>query len=225
MNKQIYQVSMGSNEGYQQANKYIELGIKSGTWVILKNVHLCIDWLISLEKKIQLLFTNSNSNPNFRLFLTCDIHPKLPSELIRYSQVIIFESSTGIKANISKFYNDNISITRIEKRPFERYRLYILLAWFNAVMHERLRYLPLGWTKFHEFSEVDVICTLDVIDQWVDQVSGKSNSIISIFVLGFAFYMIYIIVNNMIRIMIIFIMDKIWYLIIFLFIVSIFIAS
>ena len=188
MNKQIYQVSMGSNEGYQQANKYIELGIKSGTWVILKNVHLCIDWLISLEKKIQLLFTNSNSNPNFRLFLTCDIHPKLPSELIRYSQVIIFESSTGIKANISKFYNDNISITRIEKRPFERYRLYILLAWFNAVMHERLRYLPLGWTKFHEFSEVDVICTLDVIDQWVDQVAGKSNSIISIFVLGFAFY-------------------------------------
>jgi dynein heavy chain 1 len=46
------------------------------------------------------------------------------------------------------------------------------LAWFNAVVQERLRYTPLGWTKRYEFNESDANCALDVIDQWVDDVAG-----------------------------------------------------
>jgi hypothetical protein len=43
----------------------------------------------------------------------------------------------------------NISIpsSRIDKAPAERSRLYGLLAWLNAIIQERLRYAPLGWTK------------------------------------------------------------------------------
>ena len=33
---------------------------------------------------------------------------------------------------------------------------------------ERLRYVPYGWTKKYEFSEVDAQCALNVIDAWVD---------------------------------------------------------
>ena len=60
----------------------------------------------------------------------------------------------------------------------ERSRLYMLLGWLNAVVNERLRYTPLGWTKRYEFSDADTQCAMECIDQWVDKVCpGKSTHI------------------------------------------------
>ena len=100
--------------------------------------------------------------------MTCELHPKLPLPLLRVSEVIVFEASTGkkspyslnisslytyihtyiytldcnifvgIKANIQRFYN-SVPAARIDKQPAERVRMYGLLAWFNAVIQERLR--------------------------------------------------------------------------------------
>ncbi len=55
--------------------------------------------------------------------------------------------------------------TRIDRDPVERSRLYMLLGWLNAVVHERLRYVPLGWTKRYEFSDADTQCAIECIDQ------------------------------------------------------------
>lgn len=66
-------------------------------------------------------------------------------------------------------------MARVDRAPAERGRLYGLLAWFNAVVQERLRYVPRGWTKRYEFSEVDAACALDVIDQWVDILAGDGS--------------------------------------------------
>lgn len=74
-----------------------------------------------------------------RIFLTCELHPKLPLPLLRASEVIVFEASTGIKANIQRFYN-SLNPARIDRQPAERVRMYGLLAWFNAVVQERLRF-------------------------------------------------------------------------------------
>lgn len=43
---------LGSAEGFSQANKAINSAIKSGRWVMLKNVHLAPSWLVQLEKKL-----------------------------------------------------------------------------------------------------------------------------------------------------------------------------
>ena len=59
--------------------------------------------------------------------------------------------------------------------PTERTRLYFLLAWLHAIIQERLRYAPLGWSKHYEFSESDLRVACDTIDTWLDsssQVSG-----------------------------------------------------
>lgn len=50
-------------------------------------------------------------------------------------------------------------------------RLVFLLAWLHAVVLERLRYVPVGWSKSFEFSESDRQCALDAIDEWVDSVA------------------------------------------------------
>jgi len=59
----------------------------------------------------------------------------------------------------------------------ERARLYALLAWFHAVIQERLRYVPLGWSKHFEFTDIDASCALDVIDSWIDQTAGGGSTV------------------------------------------------
>lgn len=60
---------------------------------------------------------------------------------------------------------------RMERAPIERSRLYFNLAWLHAVIQERLRYSPIGWSKHYEFSDADINCALAVIDHWVDAAS------------------------------------------------------
>ena len=167
LNKPMLSVAMGSAEGYIEADRSVAQAAKTGGWVLLRNVHLCSEWLTALEKRLHGL----TPHDNFRLFLTCEISAKLPSSLLRVSEILVAEASTGIKAGLQRFFG-SIPAARADKAPAERCRLYGLLSWFNAVVHERLRYTPLGWTKMYEFNEADAACALDVIDQWVDGVAG-----------------------------------------------------
>lgn len=54
------------------------------------------------------------------------------------------------------------------KAPNERARLYFLLAWFHAIVQERLRYSPLGWAKYYEFNESDLRVACDTLDTWIE---------------------------------------------------------
>lgn len=62
------------------------------------------------------------------------------------------------------------------KAPSERSRLYFLLAWFHAIVQERLRYAPLGWSKKYEFNESDLRVACDTLDTWIDATAmGRTN--------------------------------------------------
>jgi dynein heavy chain 1 len=172
LGKNLLQVAMGSAEGYAEADRNIAMAAKTGSWVVLRNVHLCAEWLGALEKRLH----NMAVHDGFRLFLTCEINPKLPASLLRISDIIVAEALTGLKANLQRFFA-SIPAERMERQPAERSRLYSLLAWFNAVVQERLRYTPLGWTKRYEFSETDAQCALRVIDDWVDDIAGSKAHI------------------------------------------------
>jgi len=164
-------LAMGSDEGFDLAEKTIAAAAKGGSWVLLKNVHLAPSWLLQLEKKLH----NLTPHTNFRLFMTSEIHPKLPANLLRMSQVFVFEPPPGVKANLQHTLA-GISSQRMDRAPVERSRLYFLEAWFHAVIQERLRYAPLGWSKMFEFNEADQRVALDTIDYWIDQAAqGKSN--------------------------------------------------
>lgn len=59
----------------------------------------------------------------------------------------MFEPPPGVRANLLSTFNRVATSGRVQKAPKERARLYFLLAWFHAVVQERLRYAPLGWSK------------------------------------------------------------------------------
>jgi dynein heavy chain 1 len=51
-NAKLLSVAIGSAEGFSQAETVVNQAVKSGGWVMLKNVHLAISWLNELEKKL-----------------------------------------------------------------------------------------------------------------------------------------------------------------------------
>ncbi|KAI8810266.1 dynein heavy chain [Cladochytrium replicatum] len=168
----LISVAMGSAEGFKQASDAISNAAKSGGYVLLKNVHLAPSWLGSLEKRLHGLKPHSN----FRLFLTMETNPKVPVNLLRQSRVLMFEPPPGLKANLQETLR-SIPASRLIKGPNERIRLYFLLAWLHSIVQERLRYVPLGWTKFYEFNDSDHDMAIVTIDNWVDNIAQGRNNI------------------------------------------------
>lgn len=150
--KKVEGVAIGSAEGFQLADSSIRAAVKLGNWVLLKNVHLAPQWLAELEKRIHSLTT---IHRDFRLFMTMEINPKVPGTLLRISNIFVFEPPAGVKAALQRAFANVILPERIDKKPIERSRLHFLLAWFHAVVQERLRFAPIGWSKTYEFNEAD----------------------------------------------------------------------
>ncbi|KAI7858782.1 dynein heavy chain [Circinella umbellata] len=171
-NTRCTSVAMGSAEGFTLADQAISTAIKTGNWVMLKNVHLAPSWLGQLEKKLH----SMNSHPQFRLFLTMETNPKVPVNLLRMSRVLMFEPPPGIKANLQESLG-SIPPSRVSRGPSERVRLYFMLAWLHAVVQERLRYVPLGWTKTYEFNDSDQDSAFNTIDKWLDSAAGGRANI------------------------------------------------
>ncbi|XP_054277851.1 dynein heavy chain, cytoplasmic-like isoform X3 [Macrosteles quadrilineatus] len=169
--KQIASIAIGSAEGFNQADSVINVAVRSGKWVLLKNVHLAPHWLVQLEKKLHSL----QPHANFRLFLTMEINPKLPVNLLRAGRIFVVEPPPGIRANLLRTFS-TVPASRMMKAPNERARLYFLLAWFHAIVQERLRYVPLGWAKYYEFNESDLRVACDTLDTWIDTIAmGRNN--------------------------------------------------
>lgn len=163
-------LAIGSPEGFALAEKAVNAAAQTGSWVLLKNIHLAPAWLVTLEKRLHSL----NPHANFRLFLTSEIHPRLPSSLLRQALVFVREAPPGIKASLQSSFAR--AGARMEKAPVERARLYFLLSWFHAIVQERLRYAPLGWTKKFEFGEADLSGAMATLDEWLEtKAKGRNN--------------------------------------------------
>ncbi|KAG6054551.1 Dynein heavy chain cytoplasmic [Claviceps sp. LM77 group G4] len=172
MNVKCTNIAMGSNEGLASADKAISNAAQTGSWVLVKNVHLAPTWLQSLEKRMEAL----NPQKDFRLFLSMESSPKIPVNLLRASRVLMYEQPAGVRANMK----DSMSSlsTRATKSPVERTRLYLLISFLHAVVQERLRYAPdLGWKGFWEFNDSDYECSAFIVDTWLDSVAGKRTNI------------------------------------------------
>lgn len=165
-------VALGSKEGITKADSAILNAARQGTWVLVQNVHLSSQWLENLEKHLQ----STGHHPDFRLLLTMQINTKIPTTLLRTSQIIMFEAPWGVKASMQSTFKATPT-ERICKLPVERSRIYFLLSWVHAILQERERFIPIGWSKNYDFNDSDFESGLFVIDTWIDKVSNNRSNI------------------------------------------------
>ncbi|KAH6598857.1 hypothetical protein BASA50_003364 [Batrachochytrium salamandrivorans] len=169
--QRLVSVALGTAEGFKLADAAIAAAIRSNSWVLLKNAHLSLGWLSQLEQKLR----SYPPGTSLRLFLTLEISHKLPLNLLRLSRNLVFEPPAGIKASMTESLA-SIPRALVSSSPLEKTRLFFMLSWLHAIILERLRYLPVGWTKSYDFNDSDFDMALNLIDVWLTNASkGRSN--------------------------------------------------
>ena len=143
----------GDNEKIIQT---VEDGIKKGLWICLKNLHLAISWLPTLEKSIKNI---KDPHPNFRLWLTSEPHVKFSGILLESCVKLTYETPPGIKKSLERIYQ--IWSGSLLKDPdiissSDRMQALFSIAFLHALLQERRTYIPQGWSKFYEFSYSDL---------------------------------------------------------------------
>lgn len=152
-------VSMGSKEGIEIASKQLELASANGNWLLLQNIQMSPEWTKQLVKILE----NIDFNPQFKLFLTCNISSILPSGLINKSKVIMFENEPGLKTTMFETFkyigNDKFN------KMVDLQHAYFLLIWFHSIIIERMRYIPISFSKKYDINDSDFEVGVNVIDR------------------------------------------------------------
>ena len=169
--KSLRSVAMGSMESIQSADTAVIQGSRSGTWVLIKNAHLALPWLVSLDKRLAAMKMDND----FKLFITLEVHPGIPGNLIRNSRLVLIEPSTGMKVGLTQSFA-SIPKSIQESTPIEKTRLFFMLSWAHTLIMERTKYIPLGWTKNYEFGYADFDLAITLINSWMEKSAlGRTN--------------------------------------------------
>ncbi|XP_009582830.1 PREDICTED: cytoplasmic dynein 2 heavy chain 1-like, partial [Fulmarus glacialis] len=155
-----HQIAMGQGQA-DLAIQTLKECARNGEWLCLKNLHLVTSWLPVLEKELNTL----QPQPNFRLWLTTEVHAKFTPILLQSSLKITYEAPPGLKKNLLRTYESWTPEQINKKGNLSRAHSLFCLAWFHAVCQERRNYIPQGWTKFYEFSLSDLRAGFDIIDR------------------------------------------------------------
>ncbi|VDN21126.1 unnamed protein product [Gongylonema pulchrum] len=145
----FYQISMGQGQ-LQAAIEAIRSTAASGGWVCLKNLHLVIGDLPSVQKE----FFTARRHANFRLWLTSESNESIPPQLLQASLKVTYEAPPGIKNNMKRSYAQ-WQQTGFAKGSVCLQSLFVL-AWLHAVLQERRMFIPQAWSKFYEFNNSDL---------------------------------------------------------------------
>lgn len=170
LSQSLVSVAMGSPEAKKLAESAIKHGIRTGGWVLIKNAHLDIEWTSGLEKRFNLC-----DSMIFKLFITFEIHPLIPTNLLRSSRTLVFAPPLGIKASMIESI-DLVPKKMLQTGPAEKHRVVFMLIWLHATIVERTRYSPIGWTKDYDFNSSDLEISLSLVDNWLTMTcQGRSN--------------------------------------------------
>lgn len=162
-------VALGSKEALDIATRELERKSRSGNgWLVIQNIQISKRWLEMLEKTL----STTVINPGFKLFLTCDVNSILPITLLRSSNLLSFENAPGLKSIMIEYFTNNISLRSLTS---ERLHLTFLLAWLHAILQERSRLVPIGFTKNHSFNESDFFSSETYINKWFNEAIASGH--------------------------------------------------
>ena len=158
--ERYHQVAMGQGQA-DIALQLLHSCASSGDWLCLKNLHLVISWLPTLEKELNVLEPHSE----FRLWLTTESHSRFPTILLQSSLKITYEAPPGVKRNLQRTYESWTEEYISQGKDVTHAQSLFALAWFHAVVQERRCYIPQGWSKFYEFSTSDLRSSCNLLDR------------------------------------------------------------
>ena len=167
--KDIECVSMGEGQDIV-AMRAINTATSIGSWVMLQNCHLGLEFIDSLEEMLlKLRLPESGCSPDFRLFLTTEPHPKFSIGLMHMATKVTNEPPKGLKAGLQRSYTVIVDQDRLERIESVTWRtLLFALCFTHSVVQERRKFGPLGFSVPYEFNDGDLNATIMFLEKHLE---------------------------------------------------------
>jgi hypothetical protein len=147
-----YSLGRGRGPG---AEEMILDAAERGFWVLLQNCHLSLSWMPRLEHLLNNL-DPTKLHQRFRLCLVTMSSPDFPIGILYQGTKLIYEIPKGMRENVLRIYNQfNADEYNAGEGPIHEKQLTFHLAFFHAVVLERLQFGSIGWNIPYEFNPSD----------------------------------------------------------------------
>ncbi|KAL0230952.1 hypothetical protein GEMRC1_010357 [Eukaryota sp. GEM-RC1] len=168
----LIEIALGQGQ-QNSAIKAVNQAISTGSWVLLKNLHLSLNWLTELEHLIE-SFSGQKVDPNFRLMMTTDLVSGFNQYIIKQSLKICFEPPKSFNNNLCRNFELVSSLSQSDVQS----KMMVVSSWLHGVVSSRLSYVPHGWSKKFEFSISDLTACANIL---IKLLNSRQNSIDSEF--------------------------------------------
>ncbi|KAI9363382.1 dynein heavy chain and region D6 of dynein motor-domain-containing protein [Zopfochytrium polystomum] len=167
MTDRLHMISLGQGQG-PIAEELLRRSTVAGDWLFLQNCHLAASWMAKLEAVVKDLSSPDlgggassllpDIHSNFRLFLSSMPSPVFPIAVLQEGVKVTNEPPKGLRANLARSFSE-ISRDLFDLHPPQGIRFKKLLfgvCFFNALIHERKKFGPLGWNIMYDWSNSDL---------------------------------------------------------------------
>jgi dynein heavy chain len=174
--ERLHIVSLGQGQG-PNAEKLIQLGCKTGDWVVLQNCMLAKSWMPALDVIIFKLQEKCKEpggggvHPDFRLYLTSSPADYFPVSVLQNSVKMTNEPPRGFRSNVGASFANLVKHDAYEGcvKKDEFKKLMCGLAMFHANIQERRKFGPLGWNILYAFGESDLETSIAVLSRFLEE--------------------------------------------------------
>nr|KAJ3422838.1 Dynein heavy chain 6, axonemal [Polyrhizophydium stewartii] len=165
MQDKLHMISLGQGQG-PIAEELVKRATTNGEWVFLQNCHLAASWMARLEAMVKEFGQPESAiDPNFRLFLSSMPSKVFPVAVLQEGVKVTNEPPKGLRANLARSFAD-ISKDLFDDHPPQgvKFRKLIFgVCFFNAIIHERKKFGPLGWNIMYDWSNSDLEVSITIL--------------------------------------------------------------
>uniref|UniRef100_A0A1A9WMF7 Cytoplasmic dynein 2 heavy chain 1 n=1 Tax=Glossina brevipalpis TaxID=37001 RepID=A0A1A9WMF7_9MUSC len=156
----------------KKALEIVKRSAELGHWVCIKNVHLAPEWLFELNKDLEVL----KKSEDFRLWLICESTQGFSDAIIYKYVKVLYEYPSSIKQKAKKMLQ-NYATTEQDRSVLKEGKLMkirVVLFLLLALLQERRRFIPQGWSQRYEFGESDLNTALTLL-KWLDSLTVNNR--------------------------------------------------